>query len=126
MRFFQAFRQARLKRGDTIRSAAECLGVSNSTISYWESGYCEPHGSNRVAANFYIRGSTNDIEGYEVLYNGYLYGKDARPCPFCTDDGIYVTEVTGGTWAAGCTTCGAVGPEAGTREEAAELWQSRE
>ena len=51
------------------------------------------------------------------------------PCPFCGSSEVAVNSTTGyayaEVWCCGCLDCGAVVPNADTREEIETLWNTR-
>jgi Lar family restriction alleviation protein len=51
---------------------------------------------------------------------------ELRDCPFCgTRDNLEIDDVTPKSFAVWCKNCGAMGPQAVTKEGAAECWNSR-
>jgi Lar family restriction alleviation protein len=51
---------------------------------------------------------------------------DLEKCPFCgTADQIEVDDITTQASAVCCNNCGAIGPHALTKEDAARCWNSR-
>ncbi len=49
-----------------------------------------------------------------------------KNCPWCQDnDALKVTRLENNNFAVWCSTCGAHGPEAPSREDAWDLWDER-